>query len=198
MTRRDLPIPVSPVITITRGLVPSVGSPAAQSSASSASRPRNGNAPLLDSGRVAVSAPSANACTGFALALDAERFERARFELRRRTIEHGRAREELARTRGGHESRREIHGIAHDRVRRSEPCADLDGEHVAAVHADAHRQLLVGIDDGAAPRSMRPSSSSRATGTPAARITLPPSASRSVARNVTDSASTARCTAEII
>ena len=42
----------------------------------------------------------------------------------------------------------EIHGIAHDRVRRSEPRADLDREHVATVHADAHRQLLVGIDDG--------------------------------------------------
>ena len=73
---------------------------------------------------------------------------------------------------------------------------DRAGDDVAVVDADLERQA--GGRRRRSPRtarSSRPSSSACARGTPLTRITLPPSSSRSVARNVTSSSSAATWTA---
>ena len=49
----------------------------------------------------------------------------------------------------GHEPGREVHGVAHHGVGAPVPGADLTGEDVAAVDADANRQRQRLVDDAA-------------------------------------------------
>ena len=83
------------------------------------------------------------------LALDHERLERRRREQRVRPVEHVGRRIDLPRSGLGHQPRREVHRVAHHRVRAAVEGADVAGEDRAAIDADADGDRHVGVDDRA-------------------------------------------------
>ena len=121
------------------------------------------------------------------LALDHEGLELDRLEPGGGPVEH-RARSRRSSPRVGlrHQPRGQVHGVAHHGVGPPVLRTDVAGEHRAVVDPDAHgesrvrRRRSCGGRGAAAPRRHR-----SARGAPAARISLPPSASTSEARKHT-------------
>ena len=97
--------------------------------------------------REPIAAPTAHARTGLRLPLDGERLELRRFEEGVGAVEHIGGRVDQAGLGLGHQPRRQVHGVAHDRVRASVPRADVAREDRPAVHADPDRDRRGGIDD---------------------------------------------------
>ena len=154
--RRDLPIPGSPTSSITRPSPLRTASRSDLNAAISASRPTRGSVVDATSSRRRV-APIANAGTGSRTPFTSKGPTRLGLEPRAGAIDHGRAREDLARLGLGHEARGEVHRVAHDRVRAAVRRADVAREDRASVHADAERELRrAGRRSGATRRAFAP------------------------------------------
>jgi hypothetical protein len=77
-----------------------------------------------------------------------EGFERRGDEEGPGPVEHAGSRVDLSGRRGSHETGRQVHRVAHHRVRAAERSTDLAGEDMTPIHADLERQGGAPVGDG--------------------------------------------------
>ena len=86
---------------------------------------------------------------GLRLSFHVEGLELGGLEPGRRPFEHRAAREDLPLAGLGHQSRREVHGVAHHGVGAPVVRTDVAREYRAVVHTDPHADRALGLDDPA-------------------------------------------------
>ena len=151
-TNRDLPMPGSPSISTHMPCPPIAPDRSAWSVASSSARPTKVTSVIDVRPRPTTRRPTTEANCGWRLPLTRNGSSGCRLERCRRALDGRPAGDELARRGLGHQPGCEVHGVTHHRVHASPRRADLTGEHVTGVDADAHRQADVGVEQGATDR----------------------------------------------